>query len=690
MAEVTLLNVLPAFQPGTVVGVYEDIVADSGSPRPIGPELDSAVVDAEGNLAFDSLPADATAYVAAAQIGGEWIFRYFATPAGPSGLEVEAEIRASADSALSITIAELETKLGEVEAEAEKVPGFDVKYDFGAKGDGATDDTAAIQAAINAAAATGARVFFPAGTYLISATLTWKSKVTLEGEGWDASIIKLKNGSNVPMVKSAEYGGVGVFGCVARDLALDGNKANNVTSGGWILDGQSFRFHEVRATDVAGNGFDLQITTESQKKVSALDSVFNLCRAVGCTGRGFYTDAHDTSMLDCQAVQCTEAGFYWDANGLCINCHSWCYASDGTVCQVGFKLAGSNVQCVNCTSEGASVAQVQMGGGNHRWVAGDIFASTGKPNVPGIEFLAGENYGSHTIDGAYIHNFGTGGGVKFTGDANNSTIRCHFYDPEGKPAGVGPPNENIVWDVTFGGNTERGTIPGTHVQRRRTFSGINPAAFNIPNGTLFLDSTVDYLKFKDGSGTTRRVTPRPDRLRTVDPWKPKLAICESMPRWLCRDDSAAILASGRLQLFGGLILPAGVKTTGLTVPSANTGVTNPTHYWVCLVDMELNVLVKSVDKGAEAWGANSNKAFAWEGAGYTPPDGEDKPVYWGIVVVAEGLPTLNFINGRNNFPNSNEPKIQLRSTEGLVGPGTLGAKALDGEGRGGNAYAYVF
>lgn len=48
---------------------------------------------------------------------------------------------------------------------------FNVK-DYGAEGDGSTDDTAAIQAAINAASVAGGTVFFPAGTYCISSQLT--------------------------------------------------------------------------------------------------------------------------------------------------------------------------------------------------------------------------------------------------------------------------------------------------------------------------------------------------------------------------------------------------------------------------------------------------------------------------------------------------------------------------------------
>jgi len=43
---------------------------------------------------------------------------------------------------------------------------------FGAKHDGVTDDTNAIQNVINASALTGRRIFFPTGTYLINGELT--------------------------------------------------------------------------------------------------------------------------------------------------------------------------------------------------------------------------------------------------------------------------------------------------------------------------------------------------------------------------------------------------------------------------------------------------------------------------------------------------------------------------------------
>lgn len=59
---------------------------------------------------------------------------------------------------------------------------------YGAKGDLATDDTAAIQAAITACPLYG-RVFLPKGDYLLSDTLTLTKPITLFGAGRGASVL---------------------------------------------------------------------------------------------------------------------------------------------------------------------------------------------------------------------------------------------------------------------------------------------------------------------------------------------------------------------------------------------------------------------------------------------------------------------------------------------------------------------
>ncbi len=70
---------------------------------------------------------------------------------------------------------------------------------YGAKGDGITDDTAAIQAAIDAVkAAGGGIVFLPKGIYKISAPLniSGANYLSIEGVGADASIIRISSATS--------------------------------------------------------------------------------------------------------------------------------------------------------------------------------------------------------------------------------------------------------------------------------------------------------------------------------------------------------------------------------------------------------------------------------------------------------------------------------------------------------------
>jgi len=102
--------------------------------------------------------------------------------------------------------------------------------DFGAVGDGVTDDTAAIQAALTAAD----KVRFPIGQYLITDTLLFKSSQTILGDGY-GSIIKLQSGLSKNMFKPVGPFGSDVspnsYSCddvTFRDLCID----HNITDSG--------------------------------------------------------------------------------------------------------------------------------------------------------------------------------------------------------------------------------------------------------------------------------------------------------------------------------------------------------------------------------------------------------------------------------------------------------------------------
>ena len=57
--------------------------------------------------------------------------------------------------------------------------------DFGAVGDGVTDDTAAIQSAVNDAA--GKSLYVPSGTYRLDSNVTVSSQLLMFGDGRDNS-----------------------------------------------------------------------------------------------------------------------------------------------------------------------------------------------------------------------------------------------------------------------------------------------------------------------------------------------------------------------------------------------------------------------------------------------------------------------------------------------------------------------
>lgn len=104
---------------------------------------------------------------------------------------------------------------------------------YGAKGDNLTDDTAAIQAAVDAVfAAGGGTVYFPSGTYLVTSIVKiWTAAITInfKGEGKKSTRLKKLGGVTDPILDLSALTTVLETYSEISDMWIDGN---NVAAAG--------------------------------------------------------------------------------------------------------------------------------------------------------------------------------------------------------------------------------------------------------------------------------------------------------------------------------------------------------------------------------------------------------------------------------------------------------------------------
>ena len=115
---------------------------------------------------------------------------------------------------------------------------FNVKSaPYGAVGNGATDDTAAIASALTAASS-GGIVYFPPGVYLVSSPLQITSGITIQGAGATVSVMKgsgrlpvLQPGRRPPSLAPAPTPPLGpaLTGCRIADIGFDMTAVNDGT-----------------------------------------------------------------------------------------------------------------------------------------------------------------------------------------------------------------------------------------------------------------------------------------------------------------------------------------------------------------------------------------------------------------------------------------------------------------------------
>ena len=123
--------------------------------------------------------------------------------------------------------------------------------DYGALGNGSTDDLTAINDALTAG--TGGVVYIPEGTFIFGGEISIPANTKLMGAGIGKTILKLKDHTatvEAGTLHSLIINATGTEGTVISDLTVDGNKANITGEGADDWSGADYAYGiDIRASD---------------------------------------------------------------------------------------------------------------------------------------------------------------------------------------------------------------------------------------------------------------------------------------------------------------------------------------------------------------------------------------------------------------------------------------------------------
>ena len=216
--------------------------------------------------------------------------------------------------------------------------------DFGATGDGSTDDSVAIQLALNNAG----EVYIPAGTYIVNSTLFIKSNTRLFGDGIEATIIK-------------EGGTVGTT-LSTLNTSLLMNENHDDAAGNDSIRVENIAFHGNRVTPVADaaatstnrgvGGIYLGFTTRSHIRDCYFKDGWSGFVITG-TRTGFSTQMQN-SIFDCTVFNSrswSQAGNAGTPRGILVQTsYTYMRGCSTNTCSTGFYIGGENVTAESCNA----------------------------------------------------------------------------------------------------------------------------------------------------------------------------------------------------------------------------------------------------------------------------------------------------------------------------------------------------
>ena len=362
--------------------------------------------------------------------------------------------------------------------------------DYGALGDGVTDDTTAIKNAMSAVNSNnGGIVYFPAGTY-ITGNQTLYANMSLLGSGIGATTLRLKAGANTDLLSAqtssinlsaALYTGIvgTLYNFSVQNMTLDGNKANQTSGTSYPLRfyGYNFTIRDIEVLNGYTGGVltDWNGSSEIASPSDDMESLIENSKIHDCNGIGLQMGGpHDSRLMNVISFLPTSHCFHLAPNclgTLALNCHG--YAAPNTTGICTWLVESSGNQFTNCVVEGSYHTNLVILGNNNSWCGGYIYGASGSATEIGLQL--GQIAGQTPFPGQILQAAGVttasnagggmiqtvvngcpGGAINFVNEANNN-ITASVYQTTGT-AIIGTPSTSDNYNILVNGLTPDGTL----------------------------------------------------------------------------------------------------------------------------------------------------------------------------------------------------------------------------------------
>ncbi|GAB2987262.1 glycosyl hydrolase family 28-related protein [Nocardioides montaniterrae] len=423
-----------------------------------------------------------------------------------------------------------------------------------AKGDGSTDDTAAIQKALDAAAAQapahGGRILLPPGVYKVR-TLRLHTNVTLAGAGIQATILRSASTGSL-LTGGAATNEIGTF--AVRSLTLDGARSG---FNGLDVHGYAWTAFEVEIRSFRGHGIVSRHSEAIDEQIGGMEARLTSVVVRDCLGGGIqWNGPHDsiftgaTVFRNGPSTGSTTSGIATTSPGAdgttFIGCHVW-----STFHRYAWHLEGNGIQLTGCEAEGASQAQVVLAGHDAVIAGGTIFSGTAAP-VPGIQLgtptiaTAGTQLATRIVS--------CSPGLNFVNDDGLGDFNLVAWQPAGTRLLAGKPHPTNGWQVRSYGPGEGDTYTNRQVRAADFTNGWARATTDDVPVRYYRDgSHVVHLEGSIGGGT-----PTATALTLPEGFRPPSRL--SFP--VVSFNASGELVMGRIDVFStGEVVPMTPCTT---------------------------------------------------------------------------------------------------------------------------------